>query len=162
MGRVIWSILWQWAPLQIHTTSGFHLSKCKKFSLILLLPLARTHSASLKDSNNNSPLPKTAILSLPFKCQWWSTHFLTNSKSGKGTEKSPYHPTKQRSYGPAFFTCVLTQSVRFIFIGEKLVLEKLESSFILFYFKRENKIRKKILKKWFHSFGKTSLEKPAS
>ena len=36
---------------------------------------------------------------------------------------------------------------RLIFIGEKLVLEKLESPFILFYFKRENKIRKKTLKK---------------
>ena len=30
---------------------------------------------------------------------------------------------------------------------KKLVLEKLKSSLILFYFKRENKIRKKILKK---------------
>ena len=30
-----------------------------------------------------------------------------------------------------------------IFIGEKLVLEKLESPLILFYFKKENKIRKK-------------------
>ena len=42
--------------------------------------------------------------------------------------------------------CVPTQSTRFVFIGEKLVLEKLASPFILFYFKRENKIRKKTLK----------------
>ena len=49
-----------------------------------------------------------------------------------------------------------------IFIGEKLVLEKLESPLILFYFKKENKIRKKTLKKWLHSFEKTSLEKPDS
>ena len=34
-----------------------------------------------------------------------------------------------------------------IFIGEKLVLEELESPLILFYFKKENKIRKKTLKK---------------
>ena len=46
---------------------------------------------------------------------------------------------------------------RLIFTGEKLVLEKLESSLILFYFKRENKTRKKTLKKWLHSFGKASL-----
>ena len=48
---------------------------------------------------------------------------------------------------------------RLIFIGEKLVLENLESPFILFYFKKENKTRKKTLKKWLHSFGKTSFEK---
>ena len=36
---------------------------------------------------------------------------------------------------------------RLIFIGEKLVLKKLESPLILFYFKRENKTRKKTLKK---------------
>ena len=47
----------------------------------------------------------------------------------------------------------------FIFIDEKLVSKKLDSPLILFYFKRENKIRKKTLKKWLHSLGKTSLEK---
>ena len=36
---------------------------------------------------------------------------------------------------------------RLIFIGEKLVLEKLESPLILFYFKRENETRNKTLKK---------------
>ena len=49
--------------------------------------------------------------------------------------------------GPAFFTCVRTQLARLAFIGEKLVLEKSESPLILFYFKRENKTRKKNLKK---------------
>ena len=44
-------------------------------------------------------------------------------------------------------TCVPTQSARLTFIGEKLVLEKLESPLILFYFKREKKTRKKTLKK---------------
>ena len=44
-------------------------------------------------------------------------------------------------------TCVPTQSARLIFIGEKLVLEKLESPLILFYFKKEKKTRKKNLKK---------------
>ena len=51
------------------------------------------------------------------------------------------------SRGPAFFMYVPTQSVRLAFIGEKIVLEKLESPLILFYFKKENKIRKKTLKK---------------
>ena len=36
---------------------------------------------------------------------------------------------------------------RLIFIGEKLVLENLESPLILFYFKKKNKTRKKTLKK---------------
>ena len=46
--------------------------------------------------------------------------------------------------------------------GEKLVLEKLESLLILFYFKRENKTRKKPLKKWLHSFWKSlSLKNPS-
>ena len=57
--------------------------------------------------------------------------------------------------GLVFFTCVSTQSTRLIFIGEKLVLKKLESPLILFYFKKENKIRKKTLKKWLHSFTKS-------
>ena len=35
---------------------------------------------------------------------------------------------------------------RLIFIGEKLVLEKLDSPLILFYLKKENKTRKKTLK----------------
>ena len=35
---------------------------------------------------------------------------------------------------------------RLVFIGKKLVLERLESPPILFYFKRENKTRKKTLK----------------
>ena len=63
--------------------------------------------------------------------------------------------------GPAFFTCVPTQSTRLAFIGEKkLVLEKLESPLILFYFRRKNKTRKKTLKKWLHSFWKNmSLKK---
>ena len=57
--------------------------------------------------------------------------------------------------GPAFFTCVPTQSTRLAFIGEKkLVLEKLESPLILFYFRRKNKTRKKTLKKWLHSLWK--------
>ena len=43
--------------------------------------------------------------------------------------------------------CVPIQSARLIFIGEKLVLEKLESPLILFYFKKEKKTRKKNLKK---------------
>ena len=43
---------------------------------------------------------------------------------------------------------------RLIFIGEKLVLDKLESPLILFYFKMENKTRKKTLKKRLHSFWK--------
>ena len=51
---------------------------------------------------------------------------------------------------------------RLIFIGEKLVLDKLESPLILFYFKMENKTRKKTLKKRLHNFGKASLEKPES
>ena len=51
---------------------------------------------------------------------------------------------------------------RLIFIGEKLVLDKLESPLILFYFKIENKTKKKTLKKRLHSFGKASLEKPES
>ena len=51
---------------------------------------------------------------------------------------------------------------RFYF-GENLVLEKLESPLILFYFKRENKTRKKILKKWLHDFWKNvSLKKNTS
>ena len=41
----------------------------------------------------------------------------------------------------------------FLFMNN-LVFEKLESPLILFYFKRENKIRKKTLKKWLHSFWK--------
>ena len=48
---------------------------------------------------------------------------------------------------------------KLIFIGEKLVLDKLESPLILFYIKRKNKTKNKTLKKWLHSFGKTSLEK---
>ena len=53
-------------------------------------------------------------------------------------------------------------SARLIFIGEKLVSEKLESPLILFYFKRENKTRKKTLKKWLHSFWKSvSLKNPS-
>ena len=57
---------------------------------------------------------------------------------------------------------VLTQLTRLIFIGEKIVLEKLESPLILFYFKREKNKKKKTLKKWLHSFGQASLEKPKS
>ena len=50
--------------------------------------------------------------------------------------------------GPTFFTCAPTQSTRIAFIGEKkLILEKSKSPLILFYFKRENKTRKKTLKK---------------
>ena len=49
--------------------------------------------------------------------------------------------------GPVFFTCVPTQWRDSFFISEKLVLEKLEPPLILFYLKRENKIRNKILKK---------------
>ena len=41
---------------------------------------------------------------------------------------------------------------RLIFIGEKLVLEKSESTLILFYFEKENKTRKKTLKKQLHIF----------
>ena len=44
--------------------------------------------------------------------------------------------------------------MKLAFIGEKLILEKLESPLILFYFKRENKTRKKTLKKWLHIFWK--------
>ena len=52
---------------------------------------------------------------------------------------------------------------RLTFIGEKLVFEKSESPLILFYFKRENKIRKKTLKKWLHNFFlKSVFEKPES
>ena len=43
--------------------------------------------------------------------------------------------------------CVPTQLTRLVFIGKKLVLEKLESPLILFYFKKENKTKKKTLKK---------------
>ena len=55
--------------------------------------------------------------------------------------------TREGCCGPTFFMCVPTQSARLIFIGENLVLKKLESPLILFYFKRENKTRKKTLKK---------------
>ena len=61
--------------------------------------------------------------------------------------------------GPAFFMCVLICWRESPFNNEKLVLEKSESPLILFYFKRENKIRKKTLKKQLHNFGKTGLEK---
>ena len=63
-------------------------------------------------------------------------------KVGGATDKS----TAARC-GPVFFKCVPTQSTRLIFISEKLVLEKSESPLILFYFKKENKTRKKTLKK---------------
>ena len=44
---------------------------------------------------------------------------------------------------------------RFYFFVKNLTLEKSKSPLILFYFfKRENKTRKKILKKWLHSFWK--------
>ena len=41
----------------------------------------------------------------------------------------------------------LNGETRFCFNSENLFLEKLESPLILFYFKRENKTRKKTLKK---------------
>ena len=48
------------------------------------------------------------------------------------------------------------------YLVKNLVLEKLESPLILFYFKKENKIRKKTLKKWLHSFWKNvSLKNPS-
>ena len=50
---------------------------------------------------------------------------------------------------------------RFLF-GEKLILEKSKSPLILFFLKRKNKTRKKNLKKWLHSFGKSCLWKPKS
>ena len=50
---------------------------------------------------------------------------------------------------------------RFLFV-KKLILEKLESLPILFLFWRENKTRKKNLKNWLHSFGKSmSLRNPS-
>ena len=64
--------------------------------------------------------------------------------------------------GPVFFTCVPTQWAKLIFVSEKFVLENLELPLILFYFKRENKTRKKTLKKWLHSFWKNvSLKIPS-
>ena len=64
---------------------------------------------------------------------------------------------------PAFFMCTPTWLARLAFIGENLVLEKAESPLILFYFKMENKTRKKTLKKWLHSFWKKRIfEKPKS
>ena len=45
-----------------------------------------------------------------------------------------------------FYVCSHSMAI-LIFIGEKLVLEKLESPLILFYFKRENERRKKTIKK---------------
>ena len=61
--------------------------------------------------------------------------------------------------GPASFTCVPTRSTRltFFFVEKfvkKSVLEKSELPLILFYFKMENKIRNKTLKKWLHNFWK--------
>ena len=47
--------------------------------------------------------------------------------------------------------------MRLTFISEKLVLEKLESPLILFYFKRKNKTRKKTLKNNSIVFGKACL-----
>ena len=49
--------------------------------------------------------------------------------------------------GPAFFTCIPTQWRDSLFISEKLSLEKvLESPLIFyFYFLKENKIKKKTL-----------------
>ena len=45
---------------------------------------------------------------------------------------------------------------------KKLILEKSESLLILLYFKRENKTRKKTLKKWLHSFWKNvTLKNPS-
>ena len=49
--------------------------------------------------------------------------------------------------GTAFFTRVPTHQRDSLLFGEKLVLEKLESPLILFYFWKENKTRKKTLKK---------------
>ena len=51
-------------------------------------------------------------------------------------------------YRPTFFNCVLTQSTRLVLVGEKISFGKVRVTtyFILFYFKRENKIRKKTLK----------------
>ena len=46
---------------------------------------------------------------------------------------------------------------RLVFIGEKLVLEKTESPLILFYFKRENKTRRKTLKSDSIVFGKACI-----
>ena len=73
---------------------------------------------------------------------------------------SHFDPIEINTYGPTFFTCVPPRRWDSLFVGEKLVLVKLESSLILFYFKRENKTRKKTLKnKWLHSFGKACLRK---
>ena len=52
--------------------------------------------------------------------------------------------------------------MRLTFVGEKLVLEKLESPLILFYFKRKNKTRKKNPKEMTSYFKKNvSLKSPS-
>ena len=67
------------------------------------------------------------------------------------------------SCGPVFFTCAPTHRWDLLFNGENLVLVKLESLPILFYFKRENKIRKKTLKQSDSKvLEKYVLEKPES
>ena len=59
------------------------------------------------------------------------------------------------------FASPLNRKDSFLF-GEKLILANSESPLILFYFKRENKIRKKTLKKMTHSFWKNmSLKNPS-
>ena len=55
-----------------------------------------------------------------------------------------------------------TRSARLIFYLWKNSFEKSEMPLILFYFKKENKIKKKTLKKWLHSFSKSmSLKNPS-
>ena len=64
--------------------------------------------------------------------------------------------------GPVFFTCIPTQSARLAFVGEKLVLEKSKSPFILFYLKNKNKTRKKNPKEMTSYFKKNvSLKSPS-
>ena len=97
------------------------ITKCffKKF------PMLRSRFQSLDMMSTNYSLKKFPII-----------HLMPNGQL-----------TNQTGCGPAFFTCVPTQWQVSFLLMKKLVSEKLDSPLILFYFKRENKIRKKTLKK---------------
>ena len=64
--------------------------------------------------------------------------------------------------GPAFFTCVPTQSTRLAFIWWKINFWKSRSHHLFyFYFKGKIKQERKTLKRWLHNFWKKRVfEKP--
>ena len=86
-----------------------------------------------------SPCLKKGVLSnRPIKC-----HIFVNLVF----KLDPQIPNRVANLWTRIFHMRPHSMARLIFIGEKLILEKLESPLILFYFKMENKTRKKTLKK---------------